>query len=170
MRRPEINHVPHDGVDIVAEAGALIRAANDGLVVYANNGVSGYCNLLILLHADGSGTFYGHCRAIYAAPGQLVARGQVVAEVGNTGRPYVEHLHFEWRRGTRAMDPMPAFVERPDAREIRPDEETRFAPPPPNLVARVVTTVLPRADARPSEPALHAATQRRTAPRGPPVR
>lgn len=170
VRRPEIHFVPHDGVDIVAEPGARIRAANDGLVVYANNGVSGYGNLLILLHADGSGTFYGHCRAIYAAPGQLVARGQVVGEVGNTGRPYVEHLHFEWRRGTRAVDPMPAFVERPDAREIRPDEETRFAPPPPNVVARVVTTVLPRAEARRSEREPDPAARRGAAPRGPPVR
>lgn len=137
VRRAEINHRPHDGLDIVAEAGAPIRAANDGLVVYANNGVSGYGNLLILLHADGTATFYGHCRAIYAAPGQIVARGQVVGEVGATGRPVVPHLHFEWRRNGVARDPLPALVERPDAREIRPDAETRFAPPPPNLIEAV---------------------------------
>ncbi len=137
IRRAEINHRPHNGVDLVAEAGAPIRAANDGLAVYANNGVSGYGNLLILLHADGTATFYAHCRAIYAAPGQVVSRGQVVGEVGATGRPYVEHLHFEWRRNGVAIDPLPAFVERPDASEIRPDAETRFAPPPPNVVEAV---------------------------------
>lgn len=135
VRREEIRHRPHNGVDIVAEAGAHIRAVNDGLVVYADNGVSGYGNFLVILHGDGSASFYGHCRAIYAAPGQLVARGQVVAEVGATGRPYVPHLHFELRRGGDPVDPMRLFVERPGWREIRPNGGTGFEPPPPNAVA-----------------------------------
>ncbi len=135
VRREEIRHRRHDGVDIVAEEGEHIRAANDGLVVYADNGLSGYGNMLIILHADGSSTFYGHCRAIYAAPGQLVARGQVVAEVGATGLPVVAHLHFEWHRDGDAMDPMPRFTERPEYEEIRPDGGTGFATPPPNVMA-----------------------------------
>ena len=136
VRREAIRHRAHDGVDIVAAEGAHIRAVNDALVVYADNGVSGFGNLLILLHADGTGTFYGHCRAIYVAPGQLVARGQVVAEVGATGRPVVPHLHFEWRRVGRALDPMRRFVERPDRESIRPDPDERdFTPPPPNVRA-----------------------------------
>lgn len=133
VRRDEIRHRRHNGVDIVAEEGAHIRAVNDGLVVYADNGVSGYGNLLVIVHADGTSTFYAHCRAIYAAPGQLVARGQVVGEVGATGLPVVAHLHFEWRRKGRPMDPMPYFVERPHWREIRPDGEN-FEPPPPNVI------------------------------------
>lgn len=136
VRRAEIAHRAHDGVDIVAEAGAHIRAANDGLVVYADNRVRGYGNLLILQHADGTATFYAHCRAIYAAPGQLVARGQAIGEVGATGRPIVPHLHFEWRRRGEPRDPMTRFVERPDASEIRPDRDTPFAPPPPNVEER----------------------------------
>jgi len=140
VRRREIAHRSHDGLDIVAEAGAHIRAANDGLVVYADNRVRGYGNLLILLHADGTSTFYGHCQAIYVAPGQLVRRGQVVGEVGATGLPVIPHLHFEWRRRGVPRDPLPALVERPDAHEIRPDEETRFAPPPPNVRTPVVTS------------------------------
>ena len=134
VRRAEIRHRPHNGVDIVAADGAHIRAVNDGLVVYADNGISGYGNFLVILHADGSASFYAHCRAIYAAPGQLVARGQVVAEVGATGRPYVPHLHFELRRGGRPIDPMPLFVERPDWREIRPSGGDGFEPPPPNVL------------------------------------
>lgn len=136
VRRAEIAHRAHHGVDIVAEAGAHIRAANDGLVVYADNRVRGYGNLLILLHVDGTATFYAHCRAIYAAPGQLVARGQAVGEVGATGRPIVPHLHFEWRRRGEPRDPLSRFVERPDASVIRPDADTPFAPPPPNLDER----------------------------------
>ncbi len=133
VRRREIRHRPHNGVDIVAEAGAHIRAVNDALVVYADNHVRGYGNLLILLHADGSATLYGHCQALYVAAGQRVARGQVVGEVGATGRPIVPHLHFEWRLRGEPRDPMPAFVERPDARAIRPDGTPESTlPPPPN--------------------------------------
>ncbi len=140
VRRAELAHRSHDGLDIVAEAGAHVRAANDALVVYSDNGVRGYGNLLVLLHADGTATLYGHCRATYVAAGQLVRRGQVIAEVGATGLPVVPHLHFEWRRNGVPRDPLPALVERPDATEIRPDEETRFATPPPNLRQPVVTS------------------------------
>jgi murein DD-endopeptidase MepM/ murein hydrolase activator NlpD len=133
VRREEIRHRQHNGVDIVAEEGAHIRAANDGLVVYADNGISGYGNFLAIVHADGTSTFYAHCRAIYAAPGQIVSRGQAVAEVGATGRPVVAHLHFEWRRNGQPRDPMPRFVERPDYSEIRPEGGTSFEPPPPNV-------------------------------------
>ena len=143
VRRAEINHRPHDGVDIVAEPGARVRAANDGLVVYADNGVRGYGNLLILLHADGTATFYAHCQAIYVPAGALVRRGQVVGEVGATGLPVVAHLHFEWRRGGVARDPLPVLVERPPSREIRPDPETPFAPPPPNMRRAVEVSVTP---------------------------
>lgn len=133
VRRAEIRHRPHNGVDIVAEEGAHIRAVNDALVIYADNHVRGYGNLLVLLHADGTATLYGHCRAIYVAPGQRVVRGQVVGEVGNTGRPVIPHLHFEWRRDGVPMDPMGAFVERPAARSIRPDGTPESTlPPPPN--------------------------------------
>ncbi|MCB9593812.1 MAG: M23 family metallopeptidase [Sandaracinaceae bacterium] len=175
VRRAEIRHRRHDGLDIVAEAGAHVRAANDGLVVYADNGVRGYGNLLVLLHVDGSATLYAHCQAIYVAPGQLVRRGQVVGEVGATGLPVVPHLHFEWRRGGVPRDPLPALVERPDAAEIRPDAETRFATPPPNVVRPVVSSGVPATierrgtreeEARGRDLAARAAEGRRAEPAG----
>lgn len=154
VRRREINHRPHDGVDIVAEEGETIRAARDGLVVYADNGVSGYGNLLILLHPDGTATFYAHCRAIWVTPGRRVARGQGVAEVGATGRAVRPHLHFEWRRRGRALDPMPRFVERPEVESVRPDDlreedGERFAPPPPNVRPRAGSGAARAAAGRP---------------------
>ncbi|MBZ0119246.1 MAG: M23 family metallopeptidase, partial [Sandaracinaceae bacterium] len=135
VRREEIRHRPHLGVDIVAEEGARIRAANDGLVVYADNGVRGYGNLLAIVHADRSSTFYGHCRAIYVAPGEIVSRGQVVGEVGHTGLAERPHLHFEWHHRGDALDPMPRFVERPRYEDLRPNGGEGFEPPPPNAVA-----------------------------------
>lgn len=103
----------HRGVDIGAAPGALIRSVNDGLVGYSNNGVSGYGNLMMIIHADASVAFYAHCQANYVFAGQLVRRGQVIGEVGDTGLAYGAHLHFELRIDGEAVDPMPLFVDIP---------------------------------------------------------
>jgi len=111
----------HPGVDIGAPEGSLIRAVDDGLVVYSQNGMRGYGNSLLVLHLDGSVTLYAHCRATYVFAGQQVRRGQVVGEVGHTGLAHGDHLHLEWRHRGRPRDPFPFFVDRPD------DEPARHA-------------------------------------------
>ena len=103
----------HKGVDIGAPEGSLIRAVKSGLVAYSDNGVRGYGNLLVTLHPDGSVAVYGHCRAIYVFPGQHVARGQIVGEVGHTGVARGSHLHFEYREHGKLRDPLPRFASRP---------------------------------------------------------
>ncbi|HJL19680.1 MAG TPA: M23 family metallopeptidase [Sandaracinaceae bacterium LLY-WYZ-13_1] len=102
----------HRGVDIGAEEGSPIRAVNDGLVVYSYNGLRGYGNSVVLLHADGTVTLYAHCHATYVFAGQQVRRGQVIGEVGHTGLAHGDHLHFEWRRAGRPRDPGPHFLGR----------------------------------------------------------
>jgi murein DD-endopeptidase MepM/ murein hydrolase activator NlpD len=114
--RGQRRRVMHNGVDIGAAEGSPIRAANDALVVYSNNGMRGYGNVVLLLHADGTITLYGHCRATYVFAGERVQRGQVIAEVGETGLAHGPHLHFEWRRDGRPLDPLPHFVGWPGAR------------------------------------------------------
>lgn len=104
----------HAGVDIGADRGAPIVAAQGGLVAYADNGMGGYGNALVIVHADGSSALYGHCSALYVTAGTLVSRGQTVAAVGDTGLAHGTHLHFEWHVGGRAVDPLPHFVERPE--------------------------------------------------------
>lgn len=104
--------VMHKGVDIGAEIGTPMRAVNAGLVLYSNNGMRGYGNTVVLLHADGTITLYAHCNATYVFAGERVARGQVIAEVGATGLAQGPHLHFEWRRDGRPIDPLPHFVGR----------------------------------------------------------
>lgn len=103
----------HQGVDLGASAGTLFRAANDGLVAYSDNGLRGYGNLVILVHADASTTFYAHCRATYVFAGQRVRRGQVLGEVGSTGYARGEHLHFEWHSGGMARNPLGHFAALP---------------------------------------------------------
>lgn len=104
----------HQGVDIGAPAGSAIRAVNDGLVLYSFNGMRGYGNSVLLLHADRTVSLYAHCRATLVFAGQRVERGQVIGEVGATGLAHGPHLHFEWRRSGRPLDPLPHFVGRTD--------------------------------------------------------
>ncbi len=103
----------HKGVDIGGGEGAKIRAVADGLVAYSDNGSRGYGNLIMVVHADGSVTFYAHCRAAYVFPGQQVLKGQVIGEVGTTGITQGAHLHFELRMGGRPTDPLPRFDQVP---------------------------------------------------------
>lgn len=119
----------HRGLDIGAPVGSPIRAAQGGLVGYADNGVGGYGNLLVLIHRDNTTTFYGHCRSIYVFPGQLVARGQIVAEVGATGIARGPHLHFEYRKNGRIRDPLKLFVEAPPEIDVPPKRSEPLGPP-----------------------------------------
>ncbi|MCA9607246.1 MAG: M23 family metallopeptidase [Myxococcales bacterium] len=102
----------HWGVDIGATEGEPILAARGGLVAYADNGLTGYGNVVMLLHYEGFTTFYAHCRQVHVFAGQRVERGQPIAEVGQTGFAPAPHLHFEWRQRGWARDPVPHFRPR----------------------------------------------------------
>jgi murein DD-endopeptidase MepM/ murein hydrolase activator NlpD len=90
-----------------------------GLVAYADNGVSGYGNLVVIVHRDGSTTAYAHLKEAWVTAGQRVARGQTVGLLGNTGLSHGPHLHFEWRVGGRAQNPVPHMVGRPGGDDSR---------------------------------------------------
>ncbi len=106
----------HDGVDIGAKVGEPVRSVNDGIIGYSDNGVSGYGNMVLVIHKDRSVTLYAHQRANYVFAGQQVQRGQVLGEVGLTGITRGPHLHFEYHLGGRARDPMKRMVGRPSRR------------------------------------------------------
>ena len=103
----------HRGVDIGAPAGSLIRSVRRGLVAYSDNGIDGYGNLMLIIHADTTVAWYAHCQASYVFAGQVVLRGQVIGEVGATGLAYGTHLHFEMRREGHPFNPMPLFESPP---------------------------------------------------------
>lgn len=96
----------NDGINIAAPAGAPIRAAQDGVVVYAGNELRGFGNLLLVRHADGYVTAYAHADRLLANRGDKVRRGQIIARVGSTGSVASPQLHFEIRQGKRAHDPV----------------------------------------------------------------
>jgi murein DD-endopeptidase MepM/ murein hydrolase activator NlpD len=96
----------NDGINIAAESGAFVRAAENGIVAYAGNELRGYGNLLLIRHADGWISAYAHNGEFLVRRGQVVKRGQTIARVGNTGAVAQPQLHFELRRGRKAVDPI----------------------------------------------------------------
>jgi len=96
----------HDGIDIFAAAGTPVRAARAGVVVHSGDDIPGYGNLVIVKHPDGHSTVYAHNRVNRVRSGERVQAGQVIAEVGATGRASAPHLHFEVRRDGNARDPL----------------------------------------------------------------
>lgn len=96
----------HLGVDLAAPVGTPVKAAAEGQVTQAGPAAD-FGNLVVITHADGSTTHYGHLERIAVQPGQKVARGQKVATVGDTGLSTGPHLHFEIRNAAgQARDPL----------------------------------------------------------------
>lgn len=96
----------HGGVDILAPSGAPVRAAGQGAVSYAGNGMRGYGNAVILDHGDGLETLYGHLEEIRVKSAEAVSAGAVIGTVGRTGNATTSHLHFELRVDREAVDPV----------------------------------------------------------------
>lgn len=95
----------NDGINIAAGPGSIIRAAENGIVAYAGNELRGYGNLLLVRHADGWISAYAHIGDFLVRRGQVVKRGQPIGRVGSSGAVNRPQLHFELRRGRRAVDP-----------------------------------------------------------------
>ncbi len=96
----------NDGINIAARRGSKVRAADNGVVAYAGNELKGFGNLLLVKHAGGWITAYAHNEALLVRRGERVSRGQVIARTGSTGSVGRPQLHFEIRRGRRAVDPL----------------------------------------------------------------
>lgn len=86
----------HKGLDIGAPIGTDIYAAEDGIVTYSG-WMNGYGYLIVIQHASGFQTYYGHCSKLISSVGDEVQKGDLIALVGNTGRSTGPHCHFEVR-------------------------------------------------------------------------
>lgn len=94
----------HRGLDIVAPAGAVVRAPADGVVTRTLR-TPGYGKLAEISHGYGYRTRYGHLSEFLAAPGQRVERGDPVGRIGSTGRSTGPHLHYEVFKQGRRVNP-----------------------------------------------------------------
>jgi len=95
----------HDGIDIDAPSGTVVRAAAGGEVYYYGE-QPGYGRVLIIEHAGGYYTMYGHLSSAIVSSGRYVEMGQEIALSGNTGISSGPHLHFEIRNGEFPIDPL----------------------------------------------------------------
>lgn len=96
----------NDGINIGARRGTTVVAAENGVVAYAGNELRGFGNLLLIKHADGYMTAYAHNDSLLVGRGARVKKGQPIARVGSTGSVGSPQLHFEIRKGRKAVDPM----------------------------------------------------------------
>jgi murein DD-endopeptidase MepM/ murein hydrolase activator NlpD len=100
----------HSGVDIAAPEGTPVLAADDGEVLKAYWNQDGYGGLVIVGHASGYETWYGHLDRFDVDKGERVKRGQQIALMGSTGFSTGPHLHFEVRQDGQVVDPL-AFLK-----------------------------------------------------------
>ncbi|MDY7578602.1 peptidoglycan DD-metalloendopeptidase family protein [Herbaspirillum sp. RTI4] len=92
------------GLDIAGKEGQAIMAAGDGKVMYAGSGIRGYGNLVIIKHTNNVLSAYAHNKTILVKEGQMVTKGQKIAEMGKSDSDSVK-LHFEIRQQGKPVDP-----------------------------------------------------------------
>ncbi|RJF90485.1 M23 family metallopeptidase [Sphingomonas cavernae] len=118
----------HAGLDFSGHNGQPIAAAAAGRVTHAGP-AAGYGNLVTIDHGHGIETRYGHLSGFDVKVGDVVARGEQVARMGNTGRSTGTHLHFEVRVRGQAMNPRPFLEANTDVLKVQDSVKKRFAKP-----------------------------------------
>lgn len=93
------------GIDIGGKKGQAVHAASGGRVVYQGSGLRGYGQLIIIKHDADYLSAYAHCDRIYVKEGDMVKRGQKIADMGASGTDRVK-LHFEIRYRGAPVDPL----------------------------------------------------------------
>lgn len=97
----------HKGIDISNSAAPGIVAADGGTVIIAGwPSPWAYGNRVLIDHGNGFATLYAHLSRVYVSAGQRVGQGQLVGQMGSTGRSTGVHLHFEIRKGGVGVNPL----------------------------------------------------------------
>lgn len=95
----------NDGIDISVPEGTSVRAAENGVVIYAGDGLKEFGNTVLVRHEDGLVTVYGHASELKVTRGEKVKRGQEIARSGMSGSADTPKLHFEVRKNSSPVDP-----------------------------------------------------------------
>lgn len=102
---PKKDGTYNDGINIVTDDGASVRAAENGVVTYAGNDLNGYGNMVLIKHDGDWVTAYAHTAQLLVQRGDVVQRGQQIGFVGNSGYVKTPQLHFQVREKNRPVDP-----------------------------------------------------------------
>lgn len=157
----------HTGVDYDGTTGQAVRSAAAGVVVFADQ-QDGYGNVVVVDHGDQIATVYAHMSRFSVKVGEVLARGQILGQVGSTGYSTGPHLHFEYRVSGAPVDPVPHVdLDEPLpgscealARSKNPADLETFRTRP-DCVAATTTTAAPTTTVAPTA---GAPTSRPTAP------
>jgi len=95
----------HLAIDLAANLGDPIYAADGGVIVYAGENSYGYGNMIMIDHGTGFQTLYAHLSVIFVSCGQNVTQGETIGSAGATGHASGPHLHFEVRTASTVIDP-----------------------------------------------------------------
>lgn len=101
----------HEGIDIAADEGVPILASAGGTVIYADDKLRGYGNVVILRHDDATTTLYAHNQKLLVQKGQQVKAGEQIAALGSTGHSTGPHVHFEIRVKGKAVNPRKKLIK-----------------------------------------------------------
>jgi len=107
MRWPVTGRVAksRDGIDIQVPTGTPVKAAENGVVIYAGDGLKDFGNTVLVRHDNGLVTVYGHADQLMVKRGQKVKRGEEIATAGMSGAAQTPKLHFEVRKNSAPVDP-----------------------------------------------------------------
>lgn len=95
----------NDGLNISVPRGTPVKAAENGVVIYAGDGLKEFGNTVLVKHSDGLVTVYGHADKLNVKRGDKVQRGQEIALSGMSGDTDTPQLHFEVRKDSAPVDP-----------------------------------------------------------------
>jgi len=98
--------VRNDGINVAVPENTPIKAADDGVVVYAGNELKGFGNLVLVRHADDYITAYAHAKELKVKRGDQIKGGEVIGISGQTGNVDAPQVHFEIRKGSTPVNPM----------------------------------------------------------------
>ena len=102
---PKSGGLYNDGINIKADRGSPVKAAENGVVAYVGNELKGYGNLVIIKHSGGYITAYAHLEKFTVKRGERVAKGEEVGAVGSSGNVSSPQLYFGLRKGRDAINP-----------------------------------------------------------------
>jgi murein DD-endopeptidase MepM/ murein hydrolase activator NlpD len=107
------------GINIAAPEGAIVRAAADGLVLYAGDDLKNYGNVILIRHRNGWVTAYAYNKKMLVKRGDRVRQGQPIAAVGLVAAVSFPQLHFEVRRNSELLDPANYLpIDKPGRRTV----------------------------------------------------
>ncbi len=96
----------NDGLDISVPMGTPVKAAENGVVIYAGTGLKDFGNTVLIRHENGLVTVYGHNGDLMVKRGETIKRGQEIARSGMSGSTKVPKLHFEVRKNSKPINPV----------------------------------------------------------------